>query len=204
MSELIKYKLTFRETQIRVSDDEITFTIGQIKSRSMSVVYFKFYAYDLRKNLIAEYTNERWVITTEYTEKTKTFTIPLSASYEPQDIDSVVIELYTIGIDSENPLYFNRVMLNSGGYLDYHQPNEAIKDIEVGFKTNKYVNLYDSSDGFLQIIRPYGESFSTEKLTPSQTTILVPHLDNETSFDNPTSIFYEYMYMVEQVIGVEK
>ena len=204
MSELIRYRLTFKETQVRISDEQITFTIGQIKSRSMSVVYFKLYAYDLRKTLIGEYTNERWVITSEYREKTKTFEVPLISGHDPQDIDTVIIELYTIGIDSENPLYFNHVMLNSGTYLDYQQPNESVGNVEVGFKNNKYVNLYDNSEGFLQIIRPTGEAFTTEKLTASQDTILAPHLPNESEFDNPTALFYEYMYMVEQVIGVEK
>ena len=205
MSEIIKYKLTFKETQIRLNDDEVTFTIGQIKSRTMSVAYFKFYGYNLRKQLIAEYTNERWVITSEYSLKTKTFNIPFTSSeYSAEDIDSCVIELYLIGIDSENPLYFNKVQLNSGGYKEYNIPNNSINNVAVGFYNNKYVNLYDSEDNFLQVIRPIGEGFTTEELTTSQTTILAPHLPNETSFDSPTALFYEYMYMTEQEIGVEK
>lgn len=204
MSELIKYRLTFRETPIRLNDDEITFSIGQIRSRTMSVVYFKFYGYNLRKQLIAEYTNERWVITPEYTLKTQTFNIPfINSEYSAEDIDYCVIELYLLGIDSENPLYFNKVQLNEGEYKEYNIPNNVAKNVAIGFNNNRYANLY-SDDNFLQIIRPHGEEFTTEELTSSQTTILAPHLDNESSFDNPTALFYEYMYMTEQKIGVEK
>jgi len=204
MSELIKYKLTFKRTQIRVNEDTLTFSIGQIKSRTMSVVYFKFKGYDLRNTLISEYTSNRWVITSAYSLKYDTFTIPLNTGYTVEDIDTCVIEMYLIGIDSENPLYFNKIQLNEGEYKEYNKPNDAKNNVAVGFHTNKYVNLYDTSENFLQVIRPNGEAFTTETLTPSKTTILAPHLPNESTFDTPTAIFYEYMYMTEQVIGVEK
>ena len=233
MPELIKYKLTFpvktvdiaesypypllkeekgkaiipAPAQIRVSDEELTFTINNIKSRTPSVGYFKFYGFDYRKNKILEYTSPRWVITTEYSQKYNTFNIKnllQQTNKEPEDLDHFYIELYLLGIDSENPLYFNRLQLNDGELKDYHTPNEHINEIEIGFNENSFVNLYDSSDNFLQIIRPYHESFKTTELSTSQVTILAPHLENETSFDNPIALFYEYMYMSEQKIGVEK
>ena len=76
--------------------------------------------------------------------------------------------------------------------------------MKVGFAENKYINLYGDDDTYLQIIRPVGEDISTSQLTPSQTTIIAPHLPEESTFDDPVSIFYEFMYMNEQIIGVEK
>lgn len=204
MSALSKYKLTFPVTQIRTSNNQLTFSIGKIKSRTPSVIYFKFYGYDLHKTLITEYTSNRWVITSEYTKQYETFELDFEEGYESGDLDTYQIELYLIGIDSENPLYFNHLQLNIGEDKEYHVPNESLQNIAIGFNNTSYVNLYDNSDTFLQIIRPQHEGFSTIQLTPSQCTILVPHLPNESEFDNPVALFYEYMYQTEQIIGVEK
>jgi hypothetical protein len=200
MSEINKYKLTFRENQMRIFDNQITFTIGQIKSRTISVVYFKFYGYDIHNTLLEEHTGERWVVTPNYSLKTDTWTLTAN----PLKLDHFKIELYLLGINSENPLYFNKVQLNEGEYKEYHKPNDVQENIVVGFNKNSYINLYDTSETFLQIIRPNHEDLTTEVLTPSKTTILAPHLPNESTFDTPTAIFYEYMYMTEQRIGVEK
>lgn len=194
-----KYKLTFVNSQIRVEDTQLTFSIGKIKSRVPSVLYFKFYGYDVRKNLIEEYTSNKWVIDTNYSLQYETFTIT-----NPTQIDNFTIEMYLYNINSENPLYFNHIQLNSGAYKDYHQPNEAISNVEIGFSRNSYVNLYGTTDEYLQIIRPNQDTFSTIELTPAQTTILAPHLPNETSYDDPVALFYEYMYQTEQKIGVDK
>lgn len=204
MSALSKYKLTFPITQIRTSDNKLTFSVGKIKSRTPSVVYFKFYGYDLHKTLITEYTSNRWVITSEYTKQYETFDLEFENGYVGDDLDSYQIELYLIGIDSENPLYFNRLQLNIDEDTEYHVPNEELQNIQIGFNKNSYINLYDSTDNYLQIIRPSHEGLTTELLTPSQCTILAPHLPNESEFDNPVALFYEYMYQTEQIIGVEK
>ena len=79
-----------------------------------------------------------------------------------------------------------------------------INNVKIGFNQNHYVNLYDMSETFLQIIRPNHEDLTTEELTKSQMTILAPHLPNESEFDDPLKLFYEFMYMTEQRIGVEK
>lgn len=236
MAALIKYKLTFPVTkvdisevypyppiaeegdkmvipapqQIRVNDDDLTFSIGHIKTRNQpAVIYFKFYGFDYHKTLIAEYTSDRMVVTTEYQQLYKTFQVPYEGTPTPtshySDLDHFYIELYMIGVDSENPLYFNHVQLNQGDkLLDYHKPNDAIQNVTVGFHNNKYINLYDESEVFLQIIRPNGEDITTEKLTKSQMTIIAPHLPSESTFDDPVNLFYEFMYMTEQRIGVEK
>ena len=124
--------------------------------------------------------------------------------YKISDLDNYTIELYTLGIDSENPLYFNHIQLNEGTRKDYHTPNEEIKNVNVGFNKNQYLNLYSGTEIFLQVIRPNQEDLSTEQLTPSQMTILAPHIDNEPKWDDPVAIFYEFMNMSEQRIGVEK
>ena len=194
-----KYKLTFVNSQIRVDDSQLTFSIGKIKSRVPSVLYFKFYGYDVRNTLIEEYTSNKWVIDTNYSLQYETFTIS-----NPTQIDNFTIEMYLYNINSENPLYFNHIQLNSEEYKDYHQPNEAISNVEIGFNRNSYTNLYGTTDEYLQIIRPNQDKFSTIELTPSQVTILAPHLPNETSYDDPVALFYEYMYQTEQTIGVDK
>lgn len=211
MGDVPKYKVKFPQMQIRITEDKLTFAINKIKSRTLSVVYFKFYGYDLRDNVIVEHTSDKWVITSTYQRNYETFdlefeTNPLTnAPYDVEDLDTFTIELYTLGITSENPLWFNHLQLTNGEDTnEYHVPNEERSNVSIGFARNSYVNLYDSTDTYLQIIRPNHEGFTTENLTHSQRTILVPHLPNESEFDNPTALLYEYMYMTEQRIGVEK
>lgn len=202
--ELIKYKISFPQFQIRTSSDTLTFSISKIKSRVPLVVYFKFYGYDLHNTLITEYTGERWVITAEYTKQYDTFTLTMEEGYDVTDLDTCKIELYTIGVTSEHPLWFNRLQLNIGEDTEYHKPNDEKQNVTIGFNRNSYVNLYDTTEKYLQIIRPNHEAFTTENLSPAQYTILAPHLPNESEFDNPVALLYEYMYQIEQVIGVEK
>ena len=204
MSEFSKYKLTFPKTQIRMTDDDLTFTIGNIKSRQPSVIYFKWYAYDIHGTLISEYTSGKLVVGTEYAMVQENFTPTYLEDNTMEDVDSYSMELYLLNITSENPLWFNKLQLNFGEFKEYHQPNDLILDIQVGFNKNSYINLYDTTDNFLQIIRPNHEDLSTTELTKSKYTILAPHLPNESEFDSVSNIFYEYMYMTEQKIGVEK
>lgn len=201
-------KLIFNEAQIRTTTDELTFSINKMMSRTPSIVYFKFYGYTIRDVLISEYKSNKWVVTTQYNAYSEKFDAVTLEGYDYTDLDHFVIELYLIGITSENPLYFNQVQLNEGDLKPYHTPNydrnQDGEKIEVGFFNSLYVNLYDSSNNFLQIIRPSKETFSNQELTPSQCTILAPHLENESEFDNPIALLYEYIYQIEQVIGVEK
>lgn len=219
MSELIKYKLIFpvkdgeiNPAQIRIGkESKLTFSINKIKSRaSPVVVYFKFYGYDFHGTLICEYTSPRWVVSTEYKLKYTTFEVPYNQIpdsdnyYDGTDLDHYYMELYLIGVDSENPLYFNNIQLNEGELLDYHQPNDLMENIQIGFNNNYYANLYDLTENYLQIIRPYKDDLTTKNLGKSQLTILVPHLPEESTFDDPINIFHEFMNMTEQRIGVEK
>lgn len=204
MSEINKYIVTFPKTQIRINIPQLTFTIGNIKCRNQAVVYFTFKGYDYLNHLVCEHTSDRWIITDNYTLQEETFELEFNTGYSINDLDNYVIELYTLGIDSENPLYFNHLQLNEGEHIDYHIPNEEIDNVNIGFNKNSYINLYDNSETFLQIIRTNHEQLSTEQLTGSQMTILAPHLPNESKWDDPVALFYEFMYMTEQRIGVEK
>ena len=109
-----------------------------------------------------------------------------------------------IKVDSENPLYMSQLMLTDKEFTEYHEPSEIIQDIEVGFANNTYVNLYSDDTQYLQIIRPNTEPMSTTAILPSQITVLAPHIENESSFDNPVALLYEFMYQNEQTIGVDK
>ena len=204
---ITKYVLTFPRTEIRIDENLLTFSIGKIKSRMPSVLYFKFNGYDLRGNLITEYTSNRWAITTEYSRQATTFELTFNTINNIQqtvaDLDTFEIQLYLLGVDSENPLYFNELQLNKGEDTEYHQPNSAVKDVPIGFNHNNYANLY-SGDNYLQIIRPYKDDITSNQLLRSQKTIIAPHLPNESEFDNAVALLYEYMYQKEQIIGVEK
>ena len=216
MSEIAKCCLTFppytlnneeekihKKIQIRIKSEQLTFSIGNIKCRNQAVIYFKFYGFDYHNTLITEYTSERWLITSNYEQEYETFNLTFVKGKDYRDLDNCYMEIYTLGIDSENPLYFNRLQLNNGELEDYHTPNEEIINTNIGFNKNRYINLYDE-DNILQVIRPNHEDISTEQLTSSQKTILAPHLPNESKWDDPVAIFYEFMYMTEQKIGVEK
>lgn len=218
MSEYIKYKLTFpvkdgeiNPAQIRVTDSKLTFSIGHIKTRlNPAVIYFIFYGFDYHKTKICEYTSDRMVVSTEYTQKHVTFDIPFfqkpnsTKYYNTSDLDNYCFDIILIGVDSENPLYLNHIQLEEGDFTEYHKPNEEINNVKIGFNRNSYVNLYDMSETYLQVIRPNHEDITSEQLTKSQMTILAPHLPNESVHDDPLKVFYEFMYMTEQRIGVEK
>jgi len=199
--------------QIRIPSTQttLTFAINKVKCRlAPAVIYFKWYGLDYHKNVIAEYTSERMVVTTEYTVKQDTFDIPYKVNpdtnknYDSGDLDQYYFELYMLGVTSENPIYFNNLQLNEDEYKEYHKPNDEKNNVLVGFERNTYINLYDESEIFLQVIRPNREDIRTETLTKAQMTILAPHLPNESVFDDPLNLFYEFMYMTEQRIGVEK
>ena len=217
MSEIAKCIITFppysvdeeqhkihEKIQIRATQNQLTFSIGNIKCRNQAVVYFKFYGFDYHNNLITEYTSDKWIITNVYELQYETFALEFINDKTIDDLDNFYMEIHTLGIDSENPLYFNKIQLNQGEYKEHHIPNEEIENVNIGFHKNSYINLYGDDDIFLQVIRPNREGLSTEQLTSSQMTILAPHLPNEPKWDDPVAVFYEFMYMHDQKIGVEK
>lgn len=199
----LEYVLTLPKSPTFIFDDnEMTFSINQIKSRLTSVMYFKVRFYDMHDTLIHTYTqSDRWVIPTEYTSRSHTFTIPSNVQ---DDIVASQVELRFVNIDSENPVYFNELMLNVGEYEEYHSPNYLNKGLSVRLNNNCYANLYGDNGSYLQVIRPYGEDFTTDKITRHKCTVLAPHLAEEDSIDDPSNIVYEFIKQTEQVIEVLK
>ncbi len=207
-------KIIFPKTQVRLEDDTLTFVIGNIKMRNKpGIVYYKFYGYNIAGKEIFQFESKKEIIGTTYTSLYAPIPDPENPDAEKPytfqvdnytKIDSYVIELYIAGATSENPVYMNHLMLTNNEYLDYHEPLESKKKVDIGFKNSNYVNLYTEHEEYLQVIRPNMDLFTSEVLTHSQKTILVPHLPNESEYDNPSSIVYEYMLMNEQKIRIEK
>lgn len=198
MSE-VEYILTFPLQRIIFNENEITFSINHIKSRLGCIVYFRFNCFDKNESEIYTYTSPRWAIDTEYQRKARTFTIPQSIidrTYFTQ------IELITIDVDSENPLYFCECMLNEGEDLnEYHTPYEQTQ-MDIGLFNSRYVNLYKRDGNFLQVIRPQGDNLKTNELTKSTCTVIAPHFYEESSIDDPINIFLEFLHQREQRIDV--
>lgn len=196
-----EYHIIFPKTDAYFMETDLSFSIGHIRSRETSTLYFILKLYDMSDNLLYTYTSERWIITSEYQSKHREFTIPQeytdrSAKYQ--------ITLVAVGITSENPLYFNNLMFQEGEYDGYHQSDEYMADYKISFNKSCYTNLYSESDSYLQVIRPSKAEISTNKLNKCQCTVLAPHLENEIDVDKPVAVFLEFINMTEQRIDVLK
>ena len=146
------------------------------------------------------YQSERWVVDNTYSTYYETFDI--DEQYVKEGVQ-FQIELRTVNVTSENPLYFNGVILNEGEWDGYHTPNEVINEQKIGFNKSNYVNLYSSDkDAYLQVIRPNRDSITTNELTASSCTVLAPHLSSEPSWDEPVNLFLEFINQTEQRIDV--
>lgn len=201
-----KYHIIFNKQEARFTEPTVTFSIGNIKSRSPSALYFIFRGYDMYDNHIYTYTSPRWVIDTEYQSKTRTFEISDLNELSDEtplfeEIAYTQIELVTVGIDSENPLYFNNLIFNDGEYIGYHTPRERVRK-QIGFSQTRYCNLYDEENNYLQIIRPQGDAVWTDTLNASACTVIAPHLASESDIDSPVNVFYEFINQTEQRIDV--
>ena len=194
-----EYHIKFPKTKINWLDTELTFSINHVKSRELSTLYYCMAFYDENEELVYTYESDRWIIDSKYRHKEDTFTIPQEALDNSIDYQ---ITLIAVGLSSENPLYFNEVMLQEGAFTSYHTPEEAAVNWEVKFNKNSFANLYSQGGVSLQVIRPLRDSFFTNKLTKSECTVLAPHLYDEAPIDNPNSLFLEFINQKEQRIGV--
>ena len=196
-----EYHILFPKLQVNFSQRNLYFLINKIKSRLTSVLYFKLHCYDSSNQEIYTYVSPRWAIDTEYRTRKRQF--DLSEDVYNQ-VAYTQIELITIGITSENPLYFTECMLSEYGAtdMDYHLPNEAFKEVKIRFLNSRYINLYDGDGNFLQIIRPNGEKITTNTIAKSTCTVLAPHLSDESDIDDPTNVFLEFINQKEQTIDV--
>ena len=193
-----EYHFTFPKTPTTFITNTVTFSINHIKSRLLSVLYFKLHCYDKNSEEIYTYTSPRWVIDTDWRRRVRTFYLPNGVE---EDIVYTKIELIAIGVSSLNPLYFTECMLNEGADIGYHQPQEH-RELTVGFLNSRYVNLYSQDGNFLQVIRPQGDKIETNKLLKSTCTVIAPHFAEESDIDDPINIFMEFINQTEQRIDV--
>lgn len=193
-----EYHFKFPKTPTTFITNTVTFSINHIKSRLLSVLYFKLHCYDKYSEEIYTYTSPRWVIDTDWRRRVRTFDLPNGVE---EDIVYTQIELISIGVSSLNPLYFTECMLNEKGDIGYHQPSEH-RELTVGFLNSRYVNLYSNDGNFLQVIRPQGDKIETNKLLKSTCTVIAPHLAEESDIDDPINIFMEFINQTEQRIDV--
>ena len=224
---MIEYRLKLPLQRRLFDETDLTFSINHIRSRRPSILYFILHLYtiDCRKSIDSEtgeflysneilindepvYTSERTVIGTAYGDEPSyrdSFTIPSTFVVDGKTKDIIeesfymMIELVTLGIDSENPLYFNEMMFQEGlNYNGYHEPMEMDKmnDHRIELPTSLYANLYDYDDNYLQVI-------STNQLSKAQYTILAPHFSEEdVEIDGHIAVFLEAMNQTEQRIDV--
>lgn len=195
-----EYLIKLPKADAYFMDDDLSFSIGNIRSRETSTLYFILELFDMSDNLIYTYTSERWVIDTVYSSRHRDFKIPseftdMSAKYQ--------ITLIASGISSENPLYFNNIMFREGEWDgEYHQTDEYITEYEIQFNKSSYANLYSPNGTYLQVIRPSKAKLHTNKLDKCICTVLAPHLEYETDVDSPVAVFLEFINMTEQRIDV--
>lgn len=219
MSVQIQYHILLPKTQILFEKNDLTFSIDHIKSRIPSVLYFHLHCFDIDGDLIkinnngkiidknsegynngyTVYTSDRWVIGTVYEHRESYFEI---SDEIIEETAYTQIEIVTMGIDSENPLYFNKIMLQEGQFDDYHQPSEIETSLLVGFQNNTYANFYKDDGDYLQVIRPQKEALHTNILDKAECTILAPHFDDDIDFDDDVAVFIEAMNQREQTIDV--
>ena len=200
------FHLTFPRVQKNFDATLLSFSIGNIKSRVASVAQIKLHCYNYLGNEIlvnsdAVHIGNRFVVTTEYQEHVETISLTadqLSKTYEFE------VELILYGITSENPCWFNQVMLEVGEHSEYHKPSEAIDEAAVVFKNNNYAVLYNIEGEGLQVIRPTHDLITTKNITKSPYTILAPHLDNEPVMDAPSRLMMEFINQTEQYIQIQK
>lgn len=210
MTVQLEYHLNFPRFEANfnvTTTDTFTFSIGNIRSRLPSVIYFKTYFEDLYKETIHTYTSPRWVVGNPIDKDgTELFDFYKQTFEVPQDIvdDTTFIrmEMVALGIDSENPLYFNRLMFQEGEYTEYHSPSEVVDEYNVAFPNMNYANFYDADGNYLQIIRPNRQPITTKLLKRDDYTILAPHFEDELRIDDDVSVFLEVMNQTEQSIDV--
>ena len=205
MQEEIHILFPAVSNQFNIVDN--SFTINEMKCRTVSVVYFIAHAYEVNGNEILInnqplHVGERWAVDETWSSYTENFNIP---SEILSNINKVQIELVLINVDDANPLYFTECMLANTPFTDYFDNNESISNADIGFINNAYVNLYtnDQEGDYLQIIRPYKTPFTNSTLAKSKCTVLAPHIASENYTDKPQNIFFEFLNQTEQETNIK-
>ena len=198
----VEYHLFFPKILSELTDNIITFSIGNMKSERISVVYYVLHCYDLQDNEIllnnaSLHIGERWIVDKTYSSYYDTTELPVDYLH---NIHKIQIELVMIGVNDNNPLRFNQVMLTNKEYDEqYHEPDEALQEATIGFSQTRFVNLFtNKSENYLQVIKPEGSAITSLKLPKSELTVIAPHLEHEAEIDNPTNLLMEFFNQYEQ------
>ena len=207
----MEYRLKLPKQNKMFDTVDLTFSIAHLRSRRPSIIYFILHLFDINNDeiLIEDkpvFTSERNVVGTKFDLENADYVYPFTISQSALD-ETIYsqLEIVTIGIDSENPLYFGGLMLQEGHeYNGYHVPQEMDKmnNHTIELPNNLYANLYDIDGNYLQVIRPNKEAFNTNKLNPAQYTILAPHFEDDADVDSHVAVFLEAMNQTEQKIDV--
>jgi len=208
---MIEYRLKLPKQNILFEDTDLTFSINHLRSRRPSIIYFILHLFDIDNNEILidnnpVYTSERSVVGTKFDLENADYVCTFEISQTA--LDKAIysqLELRTLGVDSENPLYFSELMLQEGKEFNgYHVPQEMDKmnSHSIELPNNLYANLYDNNGNYLQVIRPNKEPFNTNTLNKAQYTILAPHFESDEDVDSHVAVFLEAMNQTEQKIDV--
>lgn len=201
MMNVVKLSLP-AQVPVSLGSGDLTFVIEHIRSESEPVIcYVNFNGYNRSDSLVYSKPINFHVVTSVYDSIVESFTVPKD---NVNNIVSYTMDLCFIGVTGVNPVYLNHLMLTDEEFIEYHEPDEVIKEVSVGFNKLRYVNLYKNSEDFIQVIRPYGDDFTTRELKPCKQTVLVPHIDGESELDNSVNVFYEFMLMNEESINIIK
>lgn len=218
-----QYSLKLPRQYVLFSTNELTFSINYLRSRRPSVIYFILHLYNVDKDEIyldngvvrtldvpesddskVAFKSDRCVVGTAYSTEGGDFIYPFEVDEKLTDVAVYSkIEIRTLGVDSENPLYFAEMMFEEGhDHTGYHEPSELSNSHTIDLPTTTYANVYDAEGNYLQVIRPKGESFNTNNLSKAEYTILAPHFEDELEVDGHVAVYLECMNQTEQTIDV--
>ena len=209
---MLEYRLLLPKQNRLFDTNELTFSINHLRSRRPSIIYFILHLFNIAgEEILVDdnpvFTSSRSVVGTKFDLENADFVD--NSIVIPSDIleDAIYVqlELRTLGVDSENPLYFSELMLQEGTEFDgYHMPQELDKmnNHIIELPSNLYANLYDIDGNYLQVIRPNKEAFNTNNLGKAKYTILAPHFSDEEEVDSHVAVFLEAMNQTEQKIDV--
>jgi len=194
-----EYLIKLPLTDADFMDNSLSFSIEHMKSRLTSTVYFIVDFYNMSNELIHTYKATRWVVDSTYSSYHTNFDIPSSIADESSKFQ---LTLVACNITSENPLWLTGLMFREGDYDGYHVPSEETNDALIKLNKSSYANLYNRDGTYLQVIRPSRTIFHANKLDKCASTILVPHIPDESDIDDPVAVFLEFINMTDQRIDV--
>lgn len=201
-----EYHIRFQKIRNPIENLNLTFVIGNMKCRTYAVVYFVLHAYNNRGDEIYSvgnkpiYTSKRWVVDESYRQYIEEFSV---TDKQLKQFAFIQIELVAINVDDNNPLWFTQCMLTDDVFFAYHAPNEAKAESEVNLINNCYADMFIThSDSYLQIIRPSKKSFTTNKLTKNDITVIAPHLADEPQVDKSSNLLMEFLNQKEETTNI--